>query len=209
MQEELLSIAGLNIKKDRVLQAQGVSDAWLVIGMIEGAEDNLTVRRVWLQGRDSKKTALLLDFAHRTMSFEQNFALGQRFYAELCFYPATYPLRALIKSKESLPQGTIWPALGYGNFAEFQLSYAKAMALFPLLLDFPCFFAGVIPVMDKGRAYLLDEQKKMLPMLSRDLSQWQLLALSGGEPIPVFGEWNGEEFIPLSALAEGRWVAFD
>ncbi len=208
MQEELLSMAGLNVKKDWVLQQKAIKDAWLVLGVIEGADDNLTVRRVWLQGRDSQRNALILDFAHRTMSFEQSFKLGQRFYGELCFYPSTYPLRALIKSQETLPQGTIWPALGYGNFTEFFHTYAKAMAAFPLLMDFPCFFASVRPVMDRGKCYFLDDEKKMLPVLSRDMAQWQLLALSAGEPLPVFGEWNGEMFVPLSALAEGRWVGF-
>jgi hypothetical protein len=30
------------------------------------------------------------------------------------------------------------------------------------------------------------------------------LALSGGHPIDVFGEWDGYSFSPLSAVAEGR-----
>ncbi|MNW17288.1 hypothetical protein D3C71_2164270 [compost metagenome] len=30
---------------------------------------------------------------------------------------------------------------------------------------------------------------------------WQLLAHSGGAPLRVFGEWDGEQFAPLTAWA--------
>ena len=37
---------------------------------------------------------------------------------------------------------------------------------------------------------------------------WSLLALSGGYPLTVFGEWDGEAFLPLGAWVEGRFVGF-
>jgi hypothetical protein len=37
---------------------------------------------------------------------------------------------------------------------------------------------------------------------------WRLLALGGGTPLTVFGEWNGEEFWPLGAWTAGRFAAF-
>ncbi len=36
---------------------------------------------------------------------------------------------------------------------------------------------------------------------------WQLLAVSGGQPISIFGEWDGYHFWPLSVFANERFVA--
>jgi hypothetical protein len=38
------------------------------------------------------------------------------------------------------------------------------------------------------------------------MSGWKLLALSGGYPITIFGEWNGRSLLPISAWADGRHV---
>jgi len=33
-----------------------------------------------------------------------------------------------------------------------------------------------------------------------------MIALSGGKPLEVFGEWDGHALLPLSAVGEGRFV---
>ena len=38
-----------------------------------------------------------------------------------------------------------------------------------------------------------------LPMQLAAAEAWQLLAHSGGAPLRVFGEWDGEHFVPLTA----------
>lgn len=45
-----------------------------------------------------------------------------------------------------------------------------------------------------------------LPLTLSDAEGWALLALSGGQPLSVMGEWNGETLRPLSAQgADGVW----
>ena len=36
---------------------------------------------------------------------------------------------------------------------------------------------------------------------------WRLLSLSGGRPVGVFGEWDGETLSPLAAWRDGRYAA--
>jgi hypothetical protein len=31
---------------------------------------------------------------------------------------------------------------------------------------------------------------------------WHLLALSGGHPVTLFGEWDGDQFLPMSVWVE-------
>jgi len=35
---------------------------------------------------------------------------------------------------------------------------------------------------------------------------WRVLAMSGGRPIGVFGEWEGRRMVVLGAVAEGRFA---
>ena len=41
-----------------------------------------------------------------------------------------------------------------------------------------------------------------LPLPPRYDGGWRLLALSGGAPIALCGEWDGRHYLPLSAWAE-------
>jgi hypothetical protein len=75
-----------------------------------------------------------------------------------------------------------------------------------------------------GLFFLIDKNKKILPLskntegvrnsntygkdvVTHEDFGWKLLALSGGKPISVFGEWNGRAFSPLSVFSEGRLVS--
>ena len=53
------------------------------------------------------------------------------------------------------------------------------------------------------KLYRLNEQTAVLLVRPRG---WHLLAASGGQPLAVFGEWDGEALWPLSAMAEGRFL---
>jgi hypothetical protein len=41
------------------------------------------------------------------------------------------------------------------------------------------------------------------PLLDSGGEPWPLLARSGGDPIRIFGEWNGQGLRPISMLADG------
>ena len=58
---ELLQYLGINIKKEQVFTQPPRDDHWLVMGSVEGQEDRLRYRRVWLRGEQRKRFALLLE----------------------------------------------------------------------------------------------------------------------------------------------------
>ncbi|MEM6964572.1 MAG: SWIM zinc finger family protein [Bacteroidota bacterium] len=207
LQQELLSVAGVNTKKDEVLEQQGLRDEWMVMGQIEGIEDNLNFRRIWLQGQQTNKNALLLDYVWGDAGFPNHFPTGKILRAELCFYPRAFQLRAILKLPfEILNQPKTMS--GFSDFRSFSEAYSKALFANPWLLDFPVCFENVTPIKNKNQLYLLDTHQHQIEVLDRDLIGWKLLAMSGGYPIKIFGEWTGELFFPLSAEVDGRLVAF-
>ena len=55
LQTELLTVSGVNIRKDDLLPLKGIIDKWKVIGIIEGVDDNLNFRRTWLYGGKTRE----------------------------------------------------------------------------------------------------------------------------------------------------------
>jgi hypothetical protein len=63
---------------------------------------------------------------------------------------------------------------------------------------------NVVPIhREKGAWLVTDGDGLAVPLGSRD--EWKLLALAGGQPIDLAGEWNGESFRPLGVQVDGQF----
>lgn len=209
VQADLRSQIGWTTSQEEVLSGQPHADLWLVVGQRTEAEERLKIRRTWLFGLSSATFALLLDFAHGQQPFEQSFLLGACLEAELVFYPSAYPLRALIKTRqEAVPLSKHPP--GTVAFADAIASYSSALALCPWIEQFPLLLQAVVPLREGDRWLLQDAQGAVLPLSRRlELRQcWQLLALSGGYPLALFGEWDGTHLMPLNVWMEDTFYGF-
>jgi hypothetical protein len=56
----------------------------------------------------------------------------------------------------------------------------------------------VVPQHEHGQWWLRDPQNQAIPIAIQG-EIWPLLALSGGHPVTVFGEWDGQQLTILSA----------
>ena len=183
-----------------------VQDVWLVMGQQVETEDRLRVSRTWLWGQSSDRYALYLQFAHGTQPFEHNFMLGISLEAELAFFESAYPLRAIITNRQS----SLSPISILDNARSETIdlaiaSYSNALVQNPWLERFPFTLQQVIPVHKEGKWFIRDRAANLLPISSRFERGWTLLALSGGHPVTIFGEWNGNDFYPLSIWTEDKF----
>ena len=202
LREEARAALGWTLTQDEVLAGAAVRDTWLVLGMALEAEERLRVRRVWLRGQASGRPALLLDFAAGTQALDPGLPVGAAVEAELVFYPGALGLRAVIKS-----QGTVRAASQPlpGHSIEAALTeYADVLACTPWVESWPMTLRGVrvhVRGQDTGapRWSVIDEAAAELPLSPQLAHGWHLAAVSGGAPIDLFGEWDGERLRPLSA----------
>ncbi len=183
-----------------------VQDVWLVMGQQVETEERLRVSRTWLWGKSSDRYALYLQFAHGTQPFEHNFMLGTSLEAELAFFESAYPLRAIITNRQSSPSSISILDNGGSETIDLAIaSYSNALVQNPWLERFPFTLQQVIPVHKEGKWFIRDRAAHLLPVSSRFERGWTLLALSGGHPVTIFGEWHGSDFYPLSIWAEGKF----
>ncbi len=206
MQDDLLSLAGVNLKKEDVLSQTGTQDNWLVAGQtIEEEDANLLARRTWLMGEKTGKAALLLDFSWGGAGFETQLKPGTVLRAEVVFYPSAHPQRVLLKSFEYSSE-PFSLRNGHPNLSAFANSYADGLASNPWLGRFPAFLEGVVPVFHQKKFCIVDAERKQLPITVVEEKGWRLVAVSCGRPIGIFGTWDSVSFTPLSVVVEGQFT---
>jgi hypothetical protein len=207
---DLQSFLGLATRKEEVwTQGEKIADVWAVLGQLEEPlEEKLRMRRTWLWGGRSQRQALLLEYGFGDdRGFGPGLAAGTVVQATLAYYPSTWPLRVLAADDlQALPK-KVEKMPGYAGFAAFADAFAGALSVQPWLAWFPAAFPAVRPFEAGGSFYLLDEAGAILALEVTEGQGWKLVALSGGRPLGLFGEWNGERLRALGATAEGRFVA--
>lgn len=205
-QADLRSIIGWTQNQEELLSQPGVRDYWHIIGRRIEDEDRLRVQRTWLRGETNHRTAMILQFAHGQQPLDTGLIPGTRIEAELVFYPGAYPLRALVKQRFSEPES--FDTFGGNEVADVLAAYAAALAQNPWLELSPFLLAGVVPVHRDDDWWLRDAVGNLLPLHPHFKQQWELLALSGGDQLSLFGEWDGDYLWPLSAAFDHRSFYF-
>lgn len=203
--EEVVQVAGIKYKKEEVFEMETVEDVWQVLGVLESVQEDLNLRRTYLSGKNTGRMAMLLEFAHGNMAFEGHYFVGHSFEGALSYYPGVVPLRAIIK-KRTADFNAIQKVDGFNTVKDFLAHYAKDAGKKPWLAHAPCILSKVIPQDQKGQFLLLDENGEGIPVQNRSFSGWKLLALSGGHPIQVFGEWTGQHFVPFTVMTNSQWI---
>lgn len=206
LKEEVLSIAGVNKKKEELLTQEGITDQWLVCGLIEDEEEGLRSKKTFMAGKKSGRIIFQLDYAWGTQRFESYWPIGGVVEGEAVFYPGAYPLRAIIK-KPIFSKFGFHPSFSFASLDVFAEAFAAAIARNPWLPALPCILSNVKVLKIKGRLWLADSLGNALPLSKKDNRAWSLMALSARKPIMVFGSWTGWHFSPISAFLPERIVA--
>ena len=204
-QADVRTAIGWSYKEDELPQENLVSDDWLVLGQRITGDEGLRVRRTWLWGERIAKGALVLDFAAAGQHLAMDLLPGTRTEAELIFYPSNYPLRAALKQRTNTTRA-LTEMHSYSSTDQLLMTYADVLALNPWVEAIPAPLHTVVPVRRSERWFARDINGRLLSLRSESIDAWKLMALSGGQPITIFGEWNGRSLLPISTCAEGRYV---
>lgn len=198
------SLLGKATNKDEVLAQEGVTDTWIVAGQSISEDGTVRSRRTWLFGRSTARRALILDFAPGSRSFDASLPFGVEFDGELAFYPASLPLRALVKDKgESRPFSGADGTFSDRTIEQALQRYAQSLAVDPWLNRWPLLLGGAAVGRDGDRWWLLDSTGRGLPFrpsFTASVHLWRLIAASAGREVLITAEWDGEYATPIGLL---------
>jgi hypothetical protein len=210
-QADIRAAIGWTVNQEELLTQPSIQncwrDCWQVLGSRVEQEDRLCVQRVWLWGETTNRPALILNFAHGHQPLDVSLVTGTKFDAELAFYPGAFALRALVKERFSdVEPAEFW--VGYETVSAATAVYAAALALHPWLEQFPMPLSAVTPIRRNEGWALRDSEGRILPVHPK-VDAWAFLALSGGHPMALFGEWDGDFWWPLSVWSAGLMPAVE
>lgn len=210
---DVRAAVGIATGQEQLSAVPDVADCWLVLGWTNAQEDRLTVRRTWLHGMETQRSALLLDFAIGSQAMAAPMTVGKAFDATLAFHPFGLELRAAIRHRGNTATTDI-AMPGLATLVEALSNYADALARCPWLDRYPLRLGRVRAYVDHSAsdepsAFLLDADDSRIRLPRSCLHGWHLMAISGGREIGVFGEWDGETLNPLSAYDGTRWYAMN
>ena len=219
-----------------VLARPAVTDLWAVLGVRDLVDGNVPGRRIWLRGRDSGRWAMLLTFAAPGGGGRFGAAggwqdpdtarlrPGTELRASLHYYPGQPALRAAAGERQAQPVRAQRPVPA-GDADALLAGYATGLEQDPWLTVWPALLTGTPVPPGAGapgvgaprggasgggpqgnRWRLIDRAGAALPLADRE-SLWTLLAVSGGHPVTVAGEWHPDGLLPLTVWHGDRAVA--
>jgi hypothetical protein len=191
---------GYPVARQDVLASPGISDRWLVLGRRDVLDGSIPVRRIVLRGQRTSRFALLLIFDPRGEFGGNPDAMlvpGTALDADLHFYPGQPALRALVGTRRGEPEPTAEPGSA-GDIGRLLDDWADALAKDPWLISWPALLSGT-PVPAGPGWQLADASGQAVALLTAGSDVWPLVAISGGRPVTVAGEWSSDGLRPLTA----------
>jgi hypothetical protein len=225
------SRVGYPTSRQDVLARPPVTDHWTVLGVRDLLDGQVPGRRLWLRGRDSGRWAMLLTFATPGRAGgaagwqdpdTARLRPGTELHASLHYYPGQPALRATMGERHAEPVRSASPPAS-ADAAALLADYATALEQDPWLTVWPALLTGT-PIPPNGAAVRTDGARPLdagwpgnrwrlvdpggvaLPLADRE-SLWTLLAVSGGHPVTLAGEWHPEGLLPLAVWHRHRAVA--
>jgi hypothetical protein len=205
LQSDIRQTIGWTVGQEELQsQSERVRDDWLIYGQWIDDEDRVRAEHSWMVGRQTGRTALVLQFAPGAAPFAEQIVAGTVQSGTLAFFPGAAQQRAKFLERSGGGEGLAGRLPGSPTIEHYLASVAEAMARQPLLPVFGCVLRDVTLV--PGDAWhVRDGEGRGLPLAGKP--PWKLLAVSGGGAIDLAGQWAGRRLRPLGMVYEGQYRA--
>lgn len=192
---DLRAFLGWPRRADEAAGFERLRDRWVVAGVRQGADGRIVSQRTWMWGQGSGRWVLLLDFATTAAALRTAQVVGSVVEDELVLHPGSDPPRAaLSEGQRVVGNGTLPESLTIADTVERLSGWSAAN---PWCDRLPIAVHGAVVVPDDRRWWLQDADGDRLP-LAPAADRLLMLALSGGHPVTVVGEWEEGVVFPMA-----------
>jgi SWIM zinc finger len=204
LQQDIKTWIGFTQNQDELKTQTGIADTWLVLSKQNVEVDNIVTERNWLYGTSSNRYALVLQFIVRGQGATLAFTPGMFVQAELVFYPAVNPLRAIVKrhiagSKVNISTGFInWQQVG-----EMETFLSSTM---PVRANRPFIIQQLKLVQYNNQWWLQDTTEKMMPLKKEQQNIiWAILSISAGAALDMVVIGKEDQYEPVGLWYENEY----
>jgi hypothetical protein len=204
LQAEVRQVVGWTVAPSELeQQGEALEDDWAVTGQWFDEDDRVRTQRSWLIGRNTLRRALVLQFSVGRQPLPESIVPGTEQRGVLVFYPGASRQRARFQSRSGSVESVKGELPGVESIDELLGSVSLLLSRLPWLTAFGDILRGVTVSLRANDWYVRDKHGDAIPLLGRD--HWKLLAVSGGHPVDLAGEWDGRAWRPLGVIVEGTY----
>ncbi len=204
MQAEIRALIGFTQSQSELKAQTGIKDNWCVIARQVTEEERLIVEKFWLYGTQSQQYALILQFTVNSQARELALLPGSVIEAELVFYNADLPLRALLKEQTATRQSTA--LAGHTNWEAVIEAQVKWNERNPFITELPFVVNLLRPVNHNEQWWLQDTDNNMMQMV-QPTGLYELLALCGGQHLPMVVLGKEHKYQPVGVWYNNEYKA--
>jgi hypothetical protein len=201
---DVRQLIGWTISQEELEQTgQRLDDTWVVAGQWVDDHDRIVARRSWVVGRQTKRTALILQFAPAGQPFTESMIAGTEQPGTVVFYPGASGERARFLARQGTPAAVEARPPGFASIDAFLAMVAESLARQPWLSAFGGVLLDVTLVRHRETWWARDSHGQALPILGHD--HWKAMAITGGHPFDLGCEWDGHGLRPLGLFVAGQY----
>lgn len=206
LQSDIRQMIGWNISQEELSgRTDGVQDIWCVVGQTTSEEKQLRVQRVWLLGRETRRWALVVQFATLGQPFAELLPVGTECPGTVVYYPGASEQRGKLIRQEGGIAEVARRLPGTDRLESFLSGVSSQLASQPWVRSACGLFSDVTIIPREQQWVLRDRVGHGLPLSPKN--HWKLLALTGGAPCDLAAEWEGRYLHPLGLYMQGRYRA--
>lgn len=207
LQQNIRSAIGFTVNQEELKKQNGITDTWLVIGKESREEQQITVDENWLYGIKSNQYALVLQFIARGQVGQLSLSSGMYLDAELNYFPSAIQYRAIIKNYTIAGANATQNIQSFTGWNQVVECETVLNSKLPFRNELPFVVAALKPVQYQKQWWLQDQDGFLCRIASDFKNIWQLMSLSGGQPLmmSVIGKEN--EYRPLGVWHKNKYKA--
>nr|WP_295931584.1 SWIM zinc finger family protein [uncultured Dyadobacter sp.] len=190
---DLATIIGWTIPREEVLQSEPVTDHWIVLSLTTSEESNITTEKIWLYGSKTSRYALLLNFYAGNQPYQTLLFPGMQIEADIVYYPASVPMRALIRSQQP-PAAPLAKIHLPDSLTDVYADITATLSQNTFMEQIPFMIEGIRNVLFGEQWYMTDRLGQSVPLANPEGDCWNMLAFSGGRLFSAFGVYEQGRF---------------
>jgi len=204
LSSEIRQLIGWNVSQDELERdGQRLDDTWVMAGQWIDDQERVLAKRSWVVGRQTGRMGLILEFSAAGQPFPESIVAGTEQQGTLVFYPGASGQRAKVLTLHGTPTPLRGRPPGYETVDAFLAAVAGSLARQPWLSAFGAVLHDVTLARARDSWWVRDQDARALPVVGQN--HWKALALTGGHPSDLAGEWDGYGLRILGVFGAGRY----
>ncbi|NHA06331.1 SWIM zinc finger family protein [Mucilaginibacter sp. HC2] len=205
LQQDVRSAIGFTFNQDELKKQTGVTGTWLVIGKEARDEQQIIVEQNWLYNLSGNQYALVLQFIARGQVGQLSLSAGMYLDAELVYFPSVVPYRAIIKNHIITKGASTLDMKTFADWSQVAEQETELNSRLPFRNAMPLVVTALKPIQYQKQWWLQDQEGCLCRIASDFKNIWQLMALSGGQPLTMTIIGKENEYRPLGVWHQNNY----